>query len=201
MAVGIRVLKGFDQGASFGTQAVSLKVDMRQLQRLAKRLPNRMNAVISKASNKTGTHMRKVMVQRLRKDVLNVKASDLKRRNVTLKKGSAGKPGAKVTITGSRIPLIYFEARQVKKGVTYKIDPKGGRDEIRQAFIAPVNRRIGKGVLQRETKKRKPLRVFYGPSVPHALEEHPKVFEGVKKDGEQFFEKELTRAVDYELSK
>lgn len=183
-----------------------LEINDRQVKLLAKRFPRKAPRMISRAANKTGTFARKEMVKRLGREVVNVKAGDLKRKNVILKKGSTKNPGATVTITGSRIPLIQFKGTsQTKTGVGYRIEPGGSREKIREAFITPfahsASGHTREGVFARSTKRRLPIHELFGPSVPHALEEHPQVFKGVIAHAQQRFEKEIASQIEYEISK
>lgn len=184
---------------------LSAKIDDRAIRDLGRRFPKKAPAMISRAINKTGVFARKRVVEELRKNAINVKAGDLKRRNVMLKKGTRAKPGAIITVSGSRIPLIYFAARQTKSGTTYKIDPKGGRKKIREAFIthmgASASGTTKLGVFARKTKKRLPIRQLLGPSVPEAMENLSKGTWDLRGEIGARLEKEAASQVEYELSK
>jgi len=63
---------------------------------------------------------------------------------------------------GYPIPLKYFGAKQLKRGVTYKIDPTFKRkDLLRDAFIVE---RYGGNVFKRKGKDRGPLIKMHGPA-------------------------------------
>lgn len=180
---------------------LSASIDTTPIENLSRRFPKQAPAMISRAVNKTGVFARKRVVQELR-DHINVKVGELKRRNVILKRGTREKPGATITITGSRIPLILFAANQIKSGTTYKIDPKGGREKIREAFITYANYMgVSKqAVFARKGKRRLPIRQLFGPSVPHVMIEE-KVTIDLKDEIQHKLEKEAASQVDYVLSR
>lgn len=80
-----------------------------------------------------------------------------------------GKTGAEVTIDKSpRIPLRDFKARQIKRGVSYRISKTKGRKTIPGAFQGPrpgqMNVKWRGRVFKRTGKKRLPIIQLYGPS-------------------------------------
>jgi hypothetical protein len=68
-------------------------------------------------------------------------------------------------VKGSRISLVKYGARQVRKGITVKVKKSGGRKLVRHAFI--VTMPSGHvGVFTRDGRKRLPVSVHYGPGIP-----------------------------------
>lgn len=63
---------------------------------------------------------------------------------------------------GYPVPLKYFKAKQIKRGVTYKLSKKAkGKSVLRDAFIV---KRYGNNVYKRAGTGRGPLQQQYGPS-------------------------------------
>jgi len=190
-------------------ETLKATIDDSSLRRLAKNYPQKAPMMISRAINKAGVFGRKEVVKRLKSDVVNVPANQLKRRNVILKKGTRAAPGASINITGSRIPLINFATvsskkqaaeGQPKNGVSYKIKPGKGTKRIKSAFI----RRIGRGklaVFVRAGADRLPLNELYGPSVPHAMKEAKVTMFDLRNDVTKRLEKEAASQVELLLSK
>jgi hypothetical protein len=104
------------------------------------------------------------------------------RKAVRLRRASYRRLQAAIRIYNRLMPLVWFHARQTKKGVTFRAPPgadwaldyKGGRKGrflVERAFIARMPRGHV-GVFLRRGKKRLPIDELFGPS-PMA------VFEGV----------------------
>jgi len=97
-----------------------------------------------------------------------IKSADVKRAT-KIQKASAAVRRAVMSISGRRIPLIQFKAKDTgKRGVTFKIKKAGGKVGLRHAFIASVRSRqvfertrAGSGRVGRG-----PLRMMVGPSIP-----------------------------------
>lgn len=81
---------------------------------------NGSQQVISRAINKVGTAARTQIVRRIVEEV-NLKAGEVRDRNVSLHKASYRDLTARIFITGRRIPLLRWGARQTRKGVSYAI--------------------------------------------------------------------------------
>ena len=185
---------------------IAVTIDDKPLRNLARRFPRKAPAMISRAVNKTAKSTRAEMSKRLRAQVVNIKKGDLDKRNLLLRRGTRSAPNATITITGSRIPLIYFKGTtESRKGVGYKIRPGGARKRIADAFITTVNAGNSgaskKGVFVRRGKERLPITQLFGPSVPKALEDDKAVFSGVIKFANNRLEIEAASQVQYELSK
>ncbi|HUX15572.1 MAG TPA: hypothetical protein VMW52_03815, partial [Phycisphaerae bacterium] len=129
--------------------------------------------------------------------------TEIKGRNIHLRTASFRSPWARLWIHGRRIPILQFNARQTRKGVTYALRRHGGRTLIPHAFLAtmPTGHR---GVFARTEPKfgyqpgglmlvggrrasgvRKhglPIVEQYGPSVPAVVEKLPEFAAGVFHD-------------------
>lgn len=148
---------------------VNITVDKRQMEdivRLLADVKNGVSRVLTRAINKVGVAARTRIV-RLVAGVANLKVSDIRNRNVRLHKANFSTLTAHITVTGRRIPLISFKARQMRRGVTYAIR-KGKRSQLAGNFITtmPTGHR---GVFSRRTAQRLPIDEKFGPSVPELV--------------------------------
>jgi hypothetical protein len=82
-------------------------------------------------------------------------------------RATEAKPEALVIATGKRIPLIDFAARQVRRGVSYRIGVQG-RKTLFGAFIATM-RSGHRGVFKRRGRERLPIDERLGPSIPKSF--------------------------------
>jgi hypothetical protein len=139
---------------------------------------------------------RKRATQKVR-EVYNVKAGDLKQ-STRIYRARRARPEALLVISGKKMPLILFGARQRAKGTTVRVKKTAGRKLIRSAFIATM--KSGKiQVWMRKGKSRLPIRQMFTVSPP-------KMFE---KEGETAFQdiiaKEMSptfkRELDFYLSR
>nr|WP_294565005.1 phage tail protein [uncultured Rhodopila sp.] len=110
---------------------------------------------------------------------INVSQAELRRRNVSVRQADLQTLQGAVNITGRRIPLYRFGARQTRLGVTYGIRRGGSRTTMLHAFIATMpSGHIGvffrkKGAKTREIGQRStalPIQEPFGPSVPVVVE-------------------------------
>lgn len=158
---------------------------------------------------------------------VNIKQGEIKKR-LTITKSNENTLSGILTVSGKRLPLIAFKARQTKKGVAYTISKKEGRKVLAGAFITSVI--AGKsgeekhmsnkarivaqvlsgeggtiaehvGVFKRNTSKRLPIKERYGVSVVGAFEGAPDLIAQVIKDSEESLDKRIRSKVDYFLSK
>lgn len=88
----------------------------------------------------------------------NLKASYVKDA-VAISKATTNKQEASYRFRSRSISLINFRARQIKKGVSYKLKKRGGTKKIKGAFITTTKGGY-KGVFIRKGKSRLPLAVF-----------------------------------------
>jgi len=154
---------------------------MRELKAFFAEAPRELQTVLSRAINKVGVTARKRIIDIIAQQIA-VKKSDLRNRNVTLRRATYRDLMANIVISGRRIPIFNFGARQTKKGVTYRISRSGGRKTALGAFMesyasgTPIQMRSGhRGVFRRRQLEghelaRLPIEEIFGPSVPVAAE-------------------------------
>ena len=114
-----------------------------------------------------------------------------------------------------RIPLIRFGARQINKGVSYKITKASGRQRIKGAFIATMptghegvfkrfNQTPDNDVLPEGKKRKLPPRIpgrnqmveLLGPSIPHVAQTHSGVQSVINREAGEEYLQELSSQVD-----
>jgi len=195
-------------------ELVEIKVDdvkLRQVERMLRGFPKAMPKVIARAINRTASSAKTEIGRRIAKEI-GMKVADAKK-SVILKKASWKRWMASLGISGRRIPLIRFRARQTKKGVSYKIGAK--RKFIKTAFIATMvggNRDISNadrlvslggeapktaaGVYKRVGIKRLPIVERFGPSMGIVFEESG----SIAKDVTESAYKMLGRNIDDQVA-
>ncbi len=115
--------------------------------------------IVSKATtaalNKVGSQAFTVASKEIRSQY-NIKASDLKK-TFAFKRASGSMWLAEIQAKGKGTPLIYFAAKQTKKGVTAKVLRAQGRKTYPSRFITTMKSGY-KGVFVREGKARLPIK-------------------------------------------
>jgi len=167
------------------------KKQLAEITELLAEVPRGVPKVLTRAINKVGVAARTHIIRRIVAR-LNLKTRDVRNRNVFLYKANYANLMARINISGRRIPLMRWGARQLKRGVSYAIR-KGQRKRLEGAFIQQMTsghrgvfmrsgefqrskiaarktskrlgRRKGKGFMVRP---RLPIAERYGPSVPEA---------------------------------
>lgn len=149
---------------------VTVTIDAAKLKRLQRELadiPKALPKIVSRSINKVATYTRTKIVKEITADV-NLKRGDVTKRNVRMKKASYRRWSASIGISGRRVPVHHFGARQTRKGVSYKIRKSAGRQTIAGAFIAKMPSGH-EGVFRRVGKTAFPIIELYGPSVPQVM--------------------------------
>lgn len=86
--------------------------------------------------------------------------------SIAIKRATFSNQTGHLAVTGRRIPLIAFNARQTRAGVSYRLP--GGRGLVPSGFIATM-RSGHTGVFARRGKRRLPIIEQFGPSLPRAM--------------------------------
>lgn len=187
-----------------GVMTMDVSIEPTSLRRARRELANVKNGIpraISTAVRRTTDTARSRMVKAIAAD-LNIKQRDLfkrgaSRRPVRQRFERAGSliTGGVVEVTGRRIPLGRFAARQTKAGVSYKIDRGGSRKTISSAFIPRLDSGY-QGVFKRKGKDRLPIVERFGPSVPHVAAKQPAIAGLMRSDALNLLNKNLDSQVD-----
>lgn len=175
---------------------VQIKFDERALQRVKDQLrdfPRALPRVMKTGINKTARKGRTRVVRKLAENI-KIKQAQIRKRVIptwaTLHKWQAI-----LAISGRRIPLMHFGARQTKKGVTYMINKKTGRKLLPGAFIAEMPSGH-KGVFKRKGKARLPIAEEYGPDLGEVFEGAAAVAGTIMQETQQ----DLARNIDIQTA-
>lgn len=181
-------LHRWPQGAL--TAEVSLDVEVNDAQlsdirRMLGDLSSNAPAVMRRSINKTLTNTKTFSSKKIREN-FKVKASRVKEDFKKSQNATNQTLWGVLRCKGTRISLMQFGARQVKKGVTYQIRKRGGRKTIPGGFVATgknanqlvfvrtnrtggiVNPFVRYGRLPH--RYRFPIRAPLGPSIPTMME-------------------------------
>ena len=166
---------------------VEIKLDeakLRRVQEMLRDIPKGMPKVMYRALDRTQKSTLAEIARRIAAEI-KVKQSGVKK-GIKITRPTYTRWQARLGIGGTvkdvsegkhlgrkkgRIPLIYFGAKQTKKGVSYQISRQGGRKKITETpapFIQTMN--TFRGVFRRRTKKRWPVTHLYGPSLVGVFE-------------------------------
>jgi len=129
-----------------------------------KGVEKRIQKAVVTATNKTAKFVQSQMAKSITKEV-NIKKKDVIDK-IKIDKYASTINGVAVVVLSKtdRLQLIYFGAKQTKKGVTYRIAKKGKRTLIKSAFITTANNHTF--VTIRKYKQRLPIvDPMRGPSV------------------------------------
>lgn len=193
------------------------KEDLANVESAMNGIKNGYAKVLVRSLNKTITGVRTDAVKEIGKEI--TPKAKIIRSTFKLFKANYANLSASVKSTGWPIPLIHYLARQVKKGVSYKVRKQAqGRLILKHAFIATM-KSGHKGVFWRKykgtpTKKvkpnfqygvlperyRLPIKQRYGPSIPDIVGDDKQMKPILDKAGDRL-SKELDHQLDYELSK
>lgn len=182
---------------------LEVKVNKRQLRevgRMLEGIPRGLPKVVSRSINKVLKKTEVAIVRRITEN-LNITKRELRKINIELFKATYRKWSALLRIRGRRIPLIHFVTRKqialggLKRGISYKISKKGGRQKIREAFMARLRTGLNVFVRAQEGGKRvgrEPIIGLKGPSVPE-------IFDNIREFIKTTFEPKLAGQFEQEL--
>lgn len=161
----------------------SFVVDLGSLKKELEGMGKAAPAIMARSLNRAGTAGKTAMVKAVRADT-GIAQKNIER-EIRLDKATRTVPRFVVSIAGTRIPLIAFQARGPEpsrgkgRGVSYRLP--GGRGRIPSAFIATM-RSGHRGVFKRKTTRRLPIAELRGPSLPHVFEKFFPAFRSVAED-------------------
>ena len=159
-------------------------------------IPDGAEKAIANAANRAIQSARTAGNRSMRKIYVGLRAGDINGR-IRIKRAAPGNLTAKMTAKGRTIKLLNFKNRISKKGVFAQVKVGGG-GVIKQSFYGTVN--SGLGIFVRISKKRYPIKMTHGPSMPQMLG-NPKVADDINTRGAEVFETRLAHEVERMLSK
>ena len=167
---------------------------LNQVIRRLQSLDINVKRTLSRAVNDTADHARSLAVKGITNE-WNIKAKDV-RSTFGLKRASQSNLTAELSSKGKPIPLLYFAARQTRKGTTYRVKKQGGRELLARGWINRLRRGVAVGI--RRSLKRLPITAPAVPGVYHAWREQlpeqaPRVSAFLLRRIEQLIKRELER--------
>lgn len=145
-------------------QVISLRLNSAAAQRTIARLRDVAPQRIARSLNRAGVSARTLLVREVARD-LALKQSDVKPHIVT----RDARPDTltfSMEVSGARLSLKVFGARQTRKGVT--ANTGRGRQVYPGAFIMARNGHVFK----RQGRARLPIDKLHGASLPHVFDKH-----------------------------
>ncbi len=146
-------------------------LQIEQLNEIFRNTPEQVPIVLSRAINRAG-QAGKTQAAREARSRYTVRHGDVLK-TLKINRASRGNLHASISSRGELIPLLAFNPRMTKKGVSVAVK-KGERKQLKSLFITTLkNPRDGAGatnVFGRVSAARFPLRGHYGPSIPQMIE-------------------------------
>jgi hypothetical protein len=126
--------------------------------------PKRATTAIVRAINRALGSGRTAMVKAIAADT-GLK-SGVVREAFKIREATFGNPEGRLATSLKRIPLIDFNAKATRRGVSYRL--RGGRGRHPNAFIRRMTSGH-EGVFVRTGRARLPIRELFGPSLGHVF--------------------------------
>lgn len=175
---------------------IEVKFDEAKLRRIRQQMigyPGALPRIMSRAINRTAT-MARTQTARKIASIVHITVANA-RKGIRIDKATRSRWQADLNITGFRIPLIRFGARQTKTGTSYIIDKTTGRKRIVSAFIATMQSGHT-GVFRRKGRGRLPIVELRGPSLGLLFEDIQGLADEVTRDTL----KHLSRNIDAQVA-
>ena len=179
-------------------------VGLEEVQQLIEDMPEVGKKTLATSINRTVTHLKSVVSQTVR-TFSTVKAKYAKSSMIVPKKARVNSLNSSLVITGKRIPLIGYQARQTKKGVNARIF-KAGELKLRpRAFIATM-KNGHKGVFWRKYARgdklvgRLSITELTDLSIPELVNDS-RVWEDLQDEADETLQKELDKNYQYYTNK
>lgn len=134
---------------------------------------------------------------------VTLKSATIKK-NISKKKATLSNLSARATLRGGLIPLIQFQNRQLKNGISVKVYKSASTTKLKHAFYATM-RSGHKGIfLRREVSPnqyaaRLPIDEQFGPNISTLYEKTPGLAANVEQTSADRLQRELSSQVDYLL--
>ena len=142
---------------------IRITTDFRQVEKMFAGIKANLPRVMRDAINDTATHVRALAVKDIR-EKWNVKAGELRQRIKISPRATVNRLEAMVKANGEPIPLIAFNPRPIRAGVSVAI-VKGKRTLIKGGFITTM-KSGHRGVFMRAGRQRLPIVEKKAISIP-----------------------------------
>lgn len=151
---------------------VTIELDAAAAERAMQQYPTRTERAVVRSLNRALTSGRAEMARRIAKD-MGLKVGDAKDA-ILSDQASVGHLAARLVASSRRRPLMDFQARQTRAGVTFR--GLSGRQLVPHAFIVGVQSghagTAHTGVFLRVGKARLPIRQLFGVSIGEVFDRH-----------------------------
>jgi hypothetical protein len=171
---------------------VSFKGDSIKMFQSLDRMGQKAPIAVMRALNRTIASANTQAVRAISADLGGIKQSHI-RDGILVVRATPGKLEASLNVTGKRLPLIDFKAKQTATGVAYQLPT--GRDFVPHAFIATM-RSGHRGVFLRRGRKRLPIAELRGPSLPRVFTRE-RILAAVRASTKSEFSKNLTHEMSF----
>jgi|SRR5581483_9990065 len=149
---------------------------------------------VSRALNRTMVSIRRKVIRALAQEV-SIRQADVAPATTLLRSTARGMT-AVIRVSGRRIPLVAFGARQTAAGVTYRLSA-GGRGLVPGSFLATMASGH-RGVFRRKGRTRLPILELFGPSLPYVTIRR-RLFQAQQAAGVALLERNLQHEIDFLL--
>lgn len=197
----------------------NIRFDPRQMdevKQLLRAMPKAGPRLVARALKRTLRAARTKVVDAIWSELM-LKKSDLFQRNnrrrpiqEKLNRRGGQVAGAEINITGRRIPVSKFRARQLKRGVSYRISRAGSRAKIPDAFVTkfrsgheavaarrgPAQRTQRVAAGERRSAE-PPMIELYGPSIPHVAGRRGEIRFMIREGGHKLLTQHLGDGVEF----
>ncbi|MEA0565530.1 phage tail protein [Lysinibacillus irui] len=151
-----------------------IEINVLQIERLNqifRDTPEQIPIVLSRAINES-VQAGRTQASREARSKYTVRHGDVLK-TLKINRANRGNLYASISSKGELIPLIAFNPRQTKKGVSVAVK-KGERKQLKSLFLTTLTNPRYSGsatnVFGRVSAERYPLRGHYGPSIPQMIE-------------------------------
>jgi hypothetical protein len=206
--------------ADFRAMVLNFRVNDRPLAEVQRMLGDLKGAVpraLSAAANRTAQQI-KTRVLRIVTSQINVKRSDIDLNKQDQRAGRSGgvratlgnpqRPGARVMVSGLRMPLIRFatsaptpgwkrqrQRRPTLDQATYRLRKDGGGRVVPGSFRARM--KTGHwGFWKRSGRKRLPIVELFGPSIPQVLLDDVSMHLLMQQEAPALYQKNMSSQID-----
>lgn len=182
--------------------------DLKAVYDQLKHIPSGFPSAISRAANKTLTHVRSVIVKEAYARINSTRGGSRGgkkltqkaiRSRVKIKRATRKDLSANLTLSGKGISLAYYNVKNKNNGIEY-VSANKKYVFLESAFI-PVLKSGYLGVFKRKGKSRLPIQEFYGDSIAELWNEAPSFAKDTLADASNNFRKNVDTQVALVIDK
>jgi len=171
--------------------AITVTVDISGMRRQLLAIGDKAPLAAARALNRSIASVQTAAVRDIATD-LKLAQKDV-RKGMVIERATRATLKARLIVTGRRLALYAFRARQTRLGASY--DLGRGRTVAPGSFISTM-RSTHIGVFRRRGKRRLPIDELFGPSLPHVFVA-ARIAEARKALAADLLRKNLTHRVEF----